>query len=62
MELKISTLMQNKPKIKIFSHAHLSRLTYSTPTSFFLGYWHCGHSWPIVPVSGDSDCGEADGM
>jgi hypothetical protein len=36
--------------------------------SFFLfgfsGYWHCGHSWPIVPASGDSedDCGEADGM
>jgi hypothetical protein len=30
----------------------------------FWGYWHCGHSWPIVPASGDSedDCGEADGM
>jgi hypothetical protein len=28
------------------------------------GYWHCGHSWPIVPASGDSedDCGESDGM
>jgi hypothetical protein len=28
------------------------------------GYWHHGHSWPIVPASGDSedDCGEADGM
>jgi hypothetical protein len=28
------------------------------------GYWHCCHSWPIVPASGDSedDCGEADGM
>jgi hypothetical protein len=28
------------------------------------GYWHCGHSWPIVPDSGDSedDCGKADGM
>jgi hypothetical protein len=28
------------------------------------GYWHYGHSWPIVPASGDSedDCGEADGM
>jgi hypothetical protein len=28
------------------------------------GYWHCGHSWPIVPASDDSedDCGEADGM
>jgi hypothetical protein len=27
------------------------------------GYWHCGHSWPIVPASGDSedDCG-GDGM
>jgi hypothetical protein len=35
---------------------------------FFLfclwGCWHCGHSWPIMPASGDSedDCGEADGM
>jgi hypothetical protein len=28
------------------------------------GYWHCSHSWPIVPASGDSedDCGAADGM
>jgi hypothetical protein len=28
------------------------------------GYWPCGHSWPIVPASGDSeyDCAEADGM
>jgi hypothetical protein len=28
------------------------------------GYWHCCHSWPIVPASGDSedDCAEADGM
>jgi hypothetical protein len=28
------------------------------------GCWHCGHPWPIVPPSGDSedDCGEADGM
>jgi hypothetical protein len=28
------------------------------------GYCHCGHSWPIVPASDDSenDCGEADWM
>jgi hypothetical protein len=28
------------------------------------GYWHCGHSWNIVPASGNSedDCGEVDGM
>jgi hypothetical protein len=28
------------------------------------GYWHCSHSWSIVPASGDSedDCREADGM
>jgi hypothetical protein len=27
------------------------------------GYWHCGHSWPTVPASGDNedDC-KADGM
>jgi hypothetical protein len=41
--------------------------------SFFLfvrwDFGYCGHSWPIVPASGDSegdcsegDCGEADGM
>jgi hypothetical protein len=34
---------------------------------FFLWLWdyrHCGHSWPIVPASGDNedDCGEHDGM
>jgi hypothetical protein len=25
---------------------------------------YCGHYWPIVPASGDSedDCGEADGL
>jgi hypothetical protein len=28
------------------------------------GYWHCGHSLPIVPASGDNedDYEEADGM
>jgi hypothetical protein len=32
--------------------------------SVLWGYWHCGHSWPIVPASGDNedDCGEVDGM
>jgi hypothetical protein len=34
---------------------------------FFFGLWdyrHCGHSWPIVPASGDNedDCGEQDWM
>jgi hypothetical protein len=31
---------------------------------FLWGYWHCGHSWPIVPASGDNedDSGEADWM
>jgi hypothetical protein len=31
---------------------------------FYLDYMHCGHSWPIVPASGDNedDCGEHDGM
>jgi hypothetical protein len=34
---------------------------------FLFGLWdyrHCGHSWPIVPASGDNedDCGEHDGM
>jgi hypothetical protein len=36
---------------------------------FFFFFWlwdymHCGHSWPIVPASGDNedDCGEHDGM
>jgi hypothetical protein len=44
---------------------------YLTFTDYFLlllfglwGYWHFGHSWPIVPASGDSedDCGGADGV
>jgi hypothetical protein len=49
-----------------------NRLSYGAVliSTFFIylfglwGYWHCGHSWPIVPASGDSedDCGEADGM
>jgi hypothetical protein len=28
------------------------------------GYWRCGHFWPIVPASDDSedDCGEAEWM
>jgi hypothetical protein len=39
----------------------------SAPLLFLFGlggYWHCGHSWPIVPASGESedDCEEADGM
>jgi hypothetical protein len=31
---------------------------------FFCEAWHCGHYWPIVPASGDSedDYGEAHGM
>jgi hypothetical protein len=43
-----------------------NRLSYGAV--FFLfglwGYWHCGHSCPIVPASGDSedDFGKADGM
>jgi hypothetical protein len=33
---------------------------------YLFGLWdyrHCGHSWPIVPASGDNedDCGEHDG-
>jgi hypothetical protein len=40
---------------------------YNIKVIFFVclwGYWHCCHSWPFVPASGDSedDCGEADGM
>jgi hypothetical protein len=38
-----------------------------TSLFFLFGLWdyrHCGHSWPIVPASGDNedDCGEHDGM
>jgi hypothetical protein len=46
----------------------VSVVSHSKQTIFFLfglwGYWPWGHSWPIVPASGDSedDCGEADGM
>jgi hypothetical protein len=44
------------------------KCTLSAVTRFFLfelwDYRHCGHSWPIVPASGDNedDCGEHDGM
>jgi hypothetical protein len=43
--------------IKIYNHFFF----------FIFGLWdyrHCGHSWPIVPTSGDNedDCGEHDGM
>jgi hypothetical protein len=44
----------------------VSRGAHTVINSFFFnsglwGYWHCGHSWSIVPASGDSedDCGEA---
>jgi hypothetical protein len=47
----------------------VTQLVFSEIQVFFFnsglwGYWHCGHSWPIVPASGDGedDCGEADGM
>jgi hypothetical protein len=47
----------------------LTAMTTPYPTNFFFlfGLWdyrHCGHSWPIVPASGDNedDCGEHDGM
>jgi hypothetical protein len=31
-----------------------------SPSLYDMIYWHCGHSWPIVPASGDSkdDCEE----
>jgi hypothetical protein len=45
------------------SRLFASNLATVAEWSFFLfglrGYWHCGHSWPIVPASGDNedDCG-----
>jgi hypothetical protein len=45
----------------------VSTSSFSVSSIFFLfyyfdlwGYWHCDHSWPILPASGDSedDCGE----
>jgi hypothetical protein len=44
---------------------NLSCITFVSYFFFFnLDYGHCGHSWPIVPASGDNedDCGEHDGM
>jgi hypothetical protein len=35
------------------------RIRNTSSRAFFLfglwGYWHCGHSWPMVPASGNSD-------
>jgi hypothetical protein len=49
----------------IFVYLERDLSTYSSIYLFFglWGYWHCGHSWPIAPASGDSedDCGEVDG-
>jgi hypothetical protein len=43
---------------------YLNNIAYNILLFDLWGYWHCGHSWPIVPASGDSedDCGEADWM
>jgi hypothetical protein len=45
-------------------HRHQVNLAIFFFYSGLRGYWHFGHSWPIVPASGDNedDCGEADGM
>jgi hypothetical protein len=55
--------------LKLDSNNLVSTEAYYLIFYFFLlfglwGYWHCGHSWPIVPASGDNedDYGEADGM
>jgi hypothetical protein len=52
--------------ISVIHHTHAA-FRYSDVIFFYLDlrdYRHCGHSWPIVPVSGDNedDCGERDGM
>jgi hypothetical protein len=43
---------------------HPCRINFFFFNSGLWGYWHYGHSRPIVTASGDSedDCGEADGM
>jgi hypothetical protein len=60
------------PKFKFNHEPHTFVITWIGKLEehdFFLlfrlrGYWHCGHSWSIVPASGDNedDYGEADGM
>jgi hypothetical protein len=48
--------------MSVWLNVHISHLFFLN--SALWGYCHCGHFWPIVPASGDSedDCGEADGM
>jgi hypothetical protein len=51
--------------VGLYSFHVLASISHATYFLFGLrGYWHCGHTWPIVPASGDSedDCGAADGM
>jgi hypothetical protein len=55
-------------EVSIFIALFSCKLSVVSTSFFFLfGLWdyrHCGHSWPIVPASGDNedDCGEHDGM
>jgi hypothetical protein len=67
--IKATYKRQKKKYIYIYINATTQYSPRSLLHNFFLnsglwGYWHCGHSWPIVPASGDSedDCGEAGGM
>jgi hypothetical protein len=62
--------MPDVEKFDIYKKKSVSdSMRYLSVLKFFFNsglgdYWHCGHSWPIVPASVDSedDCGEADGM
>jgi hypothetical protein len=63
----VSPLEPNHESTAIDCFKQSRKIQSSVLLSFLLlfglwGYWHCGHSWPIVPASGDSenDCGEAD--
>jgi hypothetical protein len=56
-------------RVQVMKFLIMQPWTVMLKLSFFFnsglwGYWHCGHSWPIVPASSDSedDCGETDEM
>jgi hypothetical protein len=59
LEVILSAILKKKCKYTCVLFRTVSEIELFHCTVFFLfglwGYWHGGHSWPIVPASGDSE-------